>query len=156
MLGETNFNPAYDEVLHSLLEKAQVMLKADGAALEVIKGTELVYRSATGTLEGCVGLRIPLQESFSGRCATLGEILISHDAPNDPYTIKSLMEQLNIFSIIASPVKVHGIVVAVIKLVHHEQRMFTAAHADALEMMTGLIGASYLDSARWTAAQNDT
>lgn len=57
-----------DEVMNLVATRAQELTKADGAAVELADGAEMVYRAATGLAASHVGVRIQAAGSLSGLC----------------------------------------------------------------------------------------
>ncbi len=85
---------ALDGVLDAVTEGAlRAVPRAEGAVVELIQGAELEYRAVAGSLASHHGLRIPLHDSFAGRCAVSGEAMLSVDVVGER-AVKSNMARL--------------------------------------------------------------
>ncbi len=93
-----------DSVVRLILEQAQVALGADGAAIYLRDGDELVCRGAVGSIVLAFGFRISLQGSLSGRSLLENTPLISRDAAADERAARSTCRAVNARSVLVHPV----------------------------------------------------
>ena len=106
-----------DAVLSTLVEGAlRAVVSADGAAIELREGDELVYRSVAGTLAGHLGTRLPVDGSLAGACLTSGEPILCPDVLRDPRVRADAVATLRLRSCILLPVTKGYEVAGVLKL----------------------------------------
>ena len=125
------------DVLNLYAKKAQEVSRADGAALEEIEGDDLVYRAATGSLTGHLGLRLVLAGSYSGQCYATRKPLVLNkidlDVPTGP-----MIQSMGIKSMLLIPVIWGDRVLAVLKVSSGEEDHFTEADTWKLESLTSM------------------
>ena len=62
-------------VMSLVVHRTLALVDADGAAVELAEGDDMVYRAAAGMAGGCLGLRLQRQASLSGLCVAQGQAL---------------------------------------------------------------------------------
>ncbi len=88
-------------VVHEALE---LILRADGAAVELINDEGyLIYTSAGGLLEPYIGTKLEMGKSLSGLAISQSSILYSHNTQLDPRVDSKLCLQMKILSMICVP-----------------------------------------------------
>src|SRR5690349_19143216 len=65
--------------MNLVVKEMQKLTPATGTVIELIETGQLVYRAATGTVKKHLGLRLSLENSFSGRSIQCNRILYSKD-----------------------------------------------------------------------------
>lgn len=73
---------------------------ADGAVIEMREGDNMVYRAASGSAAGFVGLELPMRGSLSGECVLSGEPAICHDTETDPRVDRLACRRIGVGSMI--------------------------------------------------------
>ncbi len=71
-------------VMAYVTEQVPQLTGASGAAVEFAEGDDMVYRAASGSAAGMLGLRLRRSGSLSGLCVTRGELLHCKDSESDP------------------------------------------------------------------------
>lgn len=98
--------------LHLLVERAQALTRASGAAIALSEGTEMVCRASAGEAPP-IGARFQAGSGFSGECVRTATLQRCDDAEVDPIVDRESCRSLGIRSMIASPIvtggKVHGL-----------------------------------------------
>jgi putative methionine-R-sulfoxide reductase with GAF domain len=98
--------------LHLLVERAQAMTRAAGAAIALSEGTEMVCRASAGEAPP-VGARFHIGSGFSGECVRTAKLQRCDDTEVHPFVDRESCRALGIRSMIAAPItergKVHGL-----------------------------------------------
>jgi TonB family protein len=93
-----------NSALHVLAEEARYVTGANGAAIALEDGNEMLCRAAAGALSPGLGWRLDAQSGFSGECVRTARVLRCDDAENDPRVDAAICRQLGIRSILAAPI----------------------------------------------------
>jgi diguanylate cyclase (GGDEF)-like protein len=128
-------------IMDLVTERMQQMTRADGASVELIEKTELVYSAASGIAEKFLGLRLDIENSLSGKCMQAGAPLISNDMEKDDRVNKEACRKIGLSSMIVVPLICRSQTVGVIKVLSRQVGHFTEEDSRVLELMTGLIAA---------------
>ena len=62
-------------VMRRICEQARSLCSAEGAAVGLLEGSELVYRVTVGSVERSEGFRLPVDKSLTGASVLRGEVL---------------------------------------------------------------------------------
>ncbi|MFQ4137952.1 PAS domain S-box protein [Nodosilinea sp. PGN35] len=138
----TLVNPHLDLVMAVIVERALQLTRADGAAVELLEGKELVCQAAGGLAAVHRGWRLPLAHSLSGRCLTEGQGLYCADSDRDRRVNRSLAETLGLRSMVVVPLTAQTEPVGVIKVFSARADAFTESDRQTLQLMAGLLAAS--------------
>ena len=129
-----------DTVLDAIVNGAMnVVGNAEGAAVELTEGDELVYRAVAGQLKPFHGLRLSVEGTLSGRSMTEGRVLNTADAETDERVSPVLARKLGIRSMVIAPVSRHGVVVGVLKLQSSKPNGFTPADESIVQLLAGVV-----------------
>jgi diguanylate cyclase (GGDEF)-like protein len=126
-------------VLNVVVDRIPSITNAEGAIVECVEGTEMLYRSASGFALPLLGTRAKQTASLSGLCVAQGQILRSDDTLIDPRVYRGPCENIGVRSIIVAPLRYDGSVVGVLKIVSSATHAFTARDVRILELMSELI-----------------
>ena len=55
-------------IMDIVVQKTQLITNSDGASVELIEKSEIVYSAASGIAEKFLGLRLDIDNSLSGEC----------------------------------------------------------------------------------------
>ncbi len=133
-------------VLALVATKTQRLTGADGAAVELVDGEDLVYRAATGAAASHLGARIPAKSSLSGLCVRQGEVLSCDDTELDSRVNRALCREIGVRSMVVVPIVFRGHTAGVLKVMASRPRGFDEEHVDTLRLMAGMIGAAIVRS----------
>lgn len=128
-------------IMDLVTERMQQMTRADGASVELIEKSELVYSAASGIAERFLGLRLDIENSLSGKCMEARAPLISNDMESDDRVNKAACRKIGLNSMIVVPLICRNQTVGVIKVLSRQVGHFTEEDSRVLELMTGLIAA---------------
>jgi EAL domain-containing protein (putative c-di-GMP-specific phosphodiesterase class I) len=128
-------------VLQRIVDQAIAMLpQADGASLEVRREADrLEYLVAAGTLASHVGLRLPVQGSFSGLSLRSGRVEICRDALADSRVDRAAVLATGVRSMLCVPLSNQLESVAVLKVSSAHPDAFTNADAERLRVLTNFV-----------------
>lgn len=135
-------NPNLDAVMAVIVERTQLLTRADGAVIEMLEGDELVYRVASGIATAYVGLRIELGTSLSGQCMTTGSILLCHDSETDARVDLAVCQRIGVRSMVVVPLFYQEEGVGVLKVVSATPYRFTESDIQSLQLMAGFLAGS--------------
>ncbi len=137
-------------IMDLVTQRSQEITNADGASIELIEKTELVYSAASGIAEKFLGLRLNIENSLSGECIRDRIPLISNDIETDDRVNKEACRKIGLNSMIVVPLIYINDVVGIIKVLSGKPGHFNEEDIKILELMSGLIAA-----AMFNAMKND-
>lgn len=129
-------------VMSLIVERTLPLVNADGAAVELAEGDEMVYRAVSGIAKPYLGLRLELESSLSGLCVRTGEILRCDDADIDFRVDRDACRKVGLRSMIVVPLKHKGMTVGVLKAMSAKPRKFDNTDMTLLGLLSELIGAA--------------
>ncbi len=118
---------------------AAVVRCCELAAIEVVEGSELVYR--TSSRPASVGLRLPLAGSASGLCLSLGRAILIEDTSTDARVNGPACERLGIGSMVLVPIPRHGVSAGVLKLACPRAHAFVEQDVLLGQLLVGILAA---------------
>jgi len=83
-----------DEVLQLVAERAQAITGADGVAIALAQGDEIVCRASSGAMAPDRGVQLDSRAGFSGACFRSGRIIRCDDSEKDPRVNREACRQL--------------------------------------------------------------
>jgi diguanylate cyclase len=131
-----------DRVLSVVLERAQTVAGADGAAVELVEGDHLVRSAARGLTEGAEDLPAESELGLSGQCIRLATPLVCRDTETDGRVDRGASRRDGVRSIAVAPLVHAGQGVGVLKVVSAEPDRFNDADGHVLELMATFIVSS--------------
>lgn len=129
-------------VMQYVVDHLADLVDADGAAIELAEGDEMVYRAASGIVAGQIGLRLKIASSLSGRAVTLGEVLRCDDTEHDPHVERDACRAIGLRSMLIVPLKHGGRIVGILKALSSQSHRFSQDDADVLGLLSEIIAAS--------------
>jgi PAS domain S-box-containing protein len=131
-----------DEVMTAIVEHTQHLTQADGAAIEILEGNELIYRAASGIALNFMGLRLKVAHSLSGHCVQTGQLLRCDETETDSRVVRSLCRQVGIRAMLLVPLHYQGQRIGVLKVLSVTPAKFTEPDTQTLQLMSGFLAAS--------------
>src|ERR1700751_1563810 len=92
-----------DGVLQLVAERAQAITGADGVAIALAQGDEIVCRASSGAMAPDRGVQLDSRAGFSGACFRSGRIIRCDDSEKDPRVNREACRQLGTRSMVAVP-----------------------------------------------------
>ncbi|MGB3201033.1 MAG: PAS domain S-box protein [Nodosilinea sp.] len=135
-------NPYLEQVMTVIAERARSLTQADGAAVELIEGTDLVCQAGSGIAQDHLGWRLSLANSLGGQCLTEGRALYCADAESDGWNQAPVFQNLGLKSMVVVPLTYQAEGVGVIKVFSRQPNAFTGSDQQTLQLMAGFLGAS--------------
>ena len=103
----TEFEPTelfvLDEVLQLVAERAVAITGADGMAIALAEGNEIVLRAAAGTIRPDPGTRIDRDSAFSGACFRTAQVINCDDTEVDSRVNVEACRKMGARSMVAVP-----------------------------------------------------
>lgn len=123
-------------------EFAMNLTSAEGAAVTLAEGDELVYRSVAGAAQPHLGTRMPRHGSLAGLSLDLGTALRCDDSEKDSRVYKKSCRKVGIRSMIVVPLSYQDEAVGVFGAYSGSRNAFNETDQALLELMGGLVAAS--------------
>ena len=136
-------------VMNLVVQRTLGLADADGAAIELAEGEEMVYRAAAGRAECSLGLRLDRASSLSGLCVARGEVLRCDDAETDPRADREACRRVGLRSMVVVPLRHAGVTVGVLKAMSAEPAHFREAGIAVLGLLSELVGAAMYHATRY-------
>ncbi|WP_404340150.1 diguanylate cyclase domain-containing protein [Pseudoalteromonas mariniglutinosa] len=136
-------------VMQYVVEQIQPLMGADSAAIELAEDDEMVYRAASGTAKGLLGLRLKIDTSLSGLCVKTGEVLDCADSEVDPRVDRTACQQVGLRSMIVIPLKHREVTVGVLKAMSAQPNYFQQSDIILLNMLSEVIAAAMYFSVKY-------
>jgi GAF domain-containing protein len=88
-----------------IAERARSLTGASGAAIALRKGDEMVCRARAGRTAPDLGVRLQADSGISADCVRTGQVVLCHDAQDDPHVEVAVCQRLGVRSILAAPLR---------------------------------------------------
>jgi PAS domain S-box-containing protein len=137
------------KVMTLVAERAQQLTRASGAIVELCEGDDLVYRAASGSASGHIGMRLTAAASLSGLCVANGTILKCDDAKLDPRVNRAACAKIGARSLLVVPLFHEHHILGVLKVVSPDAYAFSDRDIRTLQLMAGLIAAAVKHTAEF-------
>jgi PAS domain S-box-containing protein len=140
-----------EAVTAEIVDRAQRLAGADGAAVQWFDGTDSVFHHASGVAAAFVGLRLDLATSLAGIVARTGRTVYSPDTQNDPRVDGDACIKLQARSLVGAPLYRDGRVEGMLAV------MGTAVEAfDELAVETTRLMAEFVSTVIRNATELET
>lgn len=108
--------PGLDGALQALVQKAQYVSNASGAAIALRQGSDVVCRAASGSSAPDRGARLQIRSGLTAECLRSGELLRCDNVMLDQRVDIESCKRLGIESIIITPLRHKGKLAGVLEL----------------------------------------
>ncbi|MTW13252.1 diguanylate cyclase [Pseudoduganella eburnea] len=115
---------AFGPVMDCAAAKAMQLTGADGAVIELVEGSEVVYRAAHGLAEAQLGLRMQIKGSLSGLVLTTRQAAACNDSEVDDRVNREACRRVGLRSMAILPLFFGDQPGGVLKLAWREPRPF--------------------------------
>lgn len=139
-----------EDVVAVILRRTREMTGSGGAVVELLDADEMVYWAADGTAAGQVGLRLNAHGSLSGLCVRTGEIMRCDDSEIDDRVDREACRRVGLRSMLVVPLQYRDEPIGVLKVLSREPDAYGQRDVHALELMSGLIGATLGRAAKYS------
>ena len=130
------------EVMGLVVERVTQVTRADGAAIELAEGDEMVYRATAGIAKNYLGLRLKQSDSLSGNCVKTGECVYCPDTERDPRVNLTACRAIGLRSMLVIPLKYHDQTVGILKAMYKKPKGLSRREQNVLMLLSEVIGAS--------------
>ncbi len=131
-----------DRVMSVVIDRAQAVADADGAAVELAQGDHMVRPVARGLAESTKDPLVISDLDLSGQCIRLAIPLICRDTETDTRVDREDARQAGVRSIVVAPLVQAGQGVGVLKALSGEPDHFSDADAVVLELLATFVVSS--------------
>jgi PAS domain S-box-containing protein len=131
-----------DAIMKLATEQAQKLTRADGAAIEMVEGDEMVCRAVSGVMASQQGMRLPVAESLSGSCVRADQIIRCDDAAADGRLDYEICRQLGVRSIILVPLLQQYNSIGVLKVLSLRPAAFDETDVQTLQLVAHFMAAA--------------
>ena len=128
-----------DEVLQLVAERAQAITAADGIAIALAEGEEIICRASAGSMAPDRGMRLDSKAGFSGTCFRTGRIVRCDDSESDPRVNIEACRRLGTRSMVAVPLLGQQNVVGLLEAFSTEPFGFSDADVRSLNLLAELV-----------------
>lgn len=125
-----------------VVERTLGLVGADGAAIELAEGDEMVYRAASGIAAAQLGLRLKRENSLSGLCVRVGKPLRCTDTEEDVRVDREACRRVGLRSMIVMPLVHGGDSVGVLKAMSARAGDFDSDDVKVLGLLSEVVGAA--------------
>lgn len=130
------------QVMDLVVERTPALVGADGVAIELAEGEDMVYRAASGLATPHLGLRLKRDSSLSGRCVGTGESLRCDDSETDPRVDREACRRVGLRSMIVMPLDFRGGTIGVLKAMSRQPGRFSEAGIQLLSLLSKVVAAA--------------
>ena len=128
-----------DEVLKLVAERALTITGADGIAIALAEGDEIICRASAGTMAPDRGVRLDAKAGFSGACFRTGRIVRCDDSETDSRVNVEACRRLGTRSMVAVPLLGQDSVVGLLEAFSTEPYGFNDGDVRGLNLLAELI-----------------
>jgi len=128
-----------DEVLQLVAERAQAITGADGIAIAIAEGEEIICRASVGNMAPDRGVRLDSKAGFSGACFRTGRIIRCDDSERDPRVNVEACRRLGTRSMVAVPLESQGSVLGLLEAFSTQPFGFKDGDVRSMNLLAELI-----------------
>lgn len=139
------------EVIERVALLAQTLTGASGAAVELTKGEEMVYRAASGIAERQLGSRLARRGSLSGLCVEQGLPLRCEDSESDSRVDREACRSVGLRSMAVAPLFHGDRAVGVLKVMSTRPGTFQDADLLTLELISEVVASALVHATSFSA-----
>jgi len=136
-----------------IAERAQALTGASGAAIALRRGDEMVCRARAGRTAPDLGVRLQSDSGISADCVRTGQVVLCHDAQDDPHVDVAVCQRLGVRSILAAPLRHFRRTLGVFEVFSSAPHAFAERDIATMQLLSSVMVAalSRLSSLRQTA-----
>jgi diguanylate cyclase (GGDEF)-like protein len=128
-------------VMELVVRRAQQLTGAAAAVVELAEGNEMVTVAASGTAEGRIGDRVPLDAGLSGACLRVEEAVHCENAETDHRVDFETSRELGAISVLCVPLREGDSVTGVLKAYSPRAFHFGEDDVETLELLSEVVAA---------------
>ena len=128
-----------DEVLQLVADRAVTLTGANGVAIALAEGDEIVCRASSGTIAPDRQAKLNPNSGFSGACFRTGQIVRCDDSENDPRVNVQAARRLGTRSMVAVPLTGKHGTIGLIQAFSNRSYAFQDSNIRSLNLLAELI-----------------
>jgi N-acetylmuramoyl-L-alanine amidase len=128
-----------DEVLQLVAERALAITGADGVAVALAEGNEIVCRGSAGAIAPDAGARLDPNSGFSGACFRSGQVIRCDDAEHDSRVNLQAALLLGARSMVAVPLAGQKCTIGLLEAFSYDAYGFNDSDVRSLNLLAELI-----------------
>ena len=136
--AEIDLEPA----ISVIAERARTLTGATGAAIALRKGDEIVCRARSGRTAPDLGVRLQSDSGISADCVRTGEVVLRHDAENNPRVDLAACLRLGVRSILAAPLRHFRNTLGVFEVFSGTPYAFAARDVATMQLLSSVMVAA--------------
>jgi GAF domain-containing protein len=135
---EIDLEPA----ISMMAERAQTLTGASGAAIALRRGDEMVCRARAGRTAPDLGVRLQSNSGISADCVRTGEVVLCHDAEENPQVDLAACHRLGVRSILAAPLRHFRRTLGVFEVFSATPYAFAARDVATMQLLSSVMVAA--------------
>jgi len=128
----------FESALHLIAKRAQVVTRANGAAIALGDVNGMVCRASTGVAPD-LGVSLRSGSGLAGQCLCTGKLVQCSDARSDSRIDAAVARQLQLGSAVIMPICSSGTLTGVLAVFSRHPRAFDEFHIRRLERLASLV-----------------
>jgi len=137
-----------DEVLQLVADRAVTLTGANGVAIALAEGDEIICRASSGTIAPDKQAKLNPNSGFSGACFRTGQIVRCDDTENDPRVNVQAARRLGTRSIVAVPLSGKDGTIGLLEAFSSKPFAFQDSNIRSLNLLAELILAAMKPEAK--------
>jgi hypothetical protein len=125
-----------------IAERAQTLTGASGAAIALRRGDEMVCRARAGRTAPDLGVRLQSDSGISADCVRTGEVVLCHDAEQNPQVDLAACQRLGVRSILAAPLRHFRRTLGVFEVFSAAPYAFAARDVATMQLLSSVMVAA--------------
>jgi PAS domain S-box-containing protein len=130
-----------DALMETIVQRAQRLCDADGAAIEWFEGHESVLRHCSGIASAHVGLRLDRASSLAGVAALNGEVGHAADTETHPWVSQEARRRTGARSVVCAPLYRDGEAVGTLAVLARTPHAFDELAVETARLMAEFVSA---------------
>ncbi len=142
---ESNIRPAeldLEPAISVIAERAQSLTGATGSAIALRHGEEIICRARTGRTAPDLGARLQTDSGISADCLRTGEVVLCHDAEQNPLVDLASCRRLGVRSILAAPLRHFRRTLGVFEVLSASPHAFDHGDVATMQLLSGMMVAA--------------
>ena len=148
-------DPDLGTLMDLVCRRSQELTAAEGAAVELAEGDEMVYRASSGMATAQLGLRIPRQGSFSGLCVDQRQALVCEDSEADPRVNREACRAVGLRSMVVQPLFYRDRTIGAVKVMSPRTGAFGEEAHRLLGSLSKVVAGVLANALRWNELKSD-
>jgi hypothetical protein len=128
-----------DAAMNLVVDSARDISSADGIAICLLEGEQLIYRAASGCSAACIGSRVKASLTVPANTQANGEILRVENAQTDTRIQAAICRQFGANSLLILPIYHDRILAGVFEVLFNAAHIFQEGEVNSYRLMAGLI-----------------